>query len=56
MRWLVERRRDEFEDVGAKHMSIQDGCLIFQDDIFERATYVIAAGHWVTVVPEAGDA
>lgn len=61
MRWLVERTTPQgrsgshLEDVGAQHLSISDGCLIFKDDLSQRATYIVAAGYWITVVPDSED-
>lgn len=52
MRWLVERKPDSFEDVGAKYLDVRDGCLFFCDSVFENPTYIIAAGQWVTVTAE----
>jgi hypothetical protein len=52
-RWLVERKADDFEDVGAEYVKIVDGCLMFSDNIFESPTYIIAAGQWLTVCEAA---
>ena len=48
-RWLVERADGEFEDVGANVITIVDGCLKFQNSIFESPVYLVAAGQWRTV-------
>jgi hypothetical protein len=52
MRWLVERKPDSFEDVGAKILDVQDGCLVFRNSVFEHPTYLVAAGQWITVTAE----
>lgn len=49
-RWLVERTRDNFEDVGADSLLIEHGSLAFFDDRGEL-TIAYAAGQWLTVVP-----
>ena len=60
MRWLVERPNrvagTSFEDVGAEHLTIHYGALMFKDDPFEQPTYIIAAGQWLTVIPAADEA
>lgn len=48
VRWLVERKRNDFEDVGAKHVRVESGCLVFRDDLRGEPTVIIAAGHWET--------
>jgi hypothetical protein len=55
VRWLVERTRDQFEDVGAESLEIADGCLVFRagDDPLERPNYIVAAGHWISVCEAA---
>lgn len=54
-RWLVETKRDEFEDVGADVVAVTyGGALVFSSGHpFEREPVVIyAPGQWLTVVPE----
>lgn len=54
MRWLVERKGGEFEDVGADLCGVAYGCLMFTsaDGV---PVYMVAAGEWVTVVPEGDE-
>jgi hypothetical protein len=53
MRWLVERTRDQFEDVDAEYVKIVDGCLEFRDSVWEAPKLLIAAGQWITVFEAA---
>jgi hypothetical protein len=51
-RWLVERTKDNFEDVGAAGFEVLDcGALEFVDDD-GRLTLLIAPGQWLTVCEE----
>jgi hypothetical protein len=50
-RWLVERRKDVFEDVGFEQMAIlPSGALAFFDDDIAETEIVYAPGQWTTVV------
>lgn len=54
-RWIVETRRDVFDDVGADKVEVTyGGALLFSSGHpFEREPVVIyAPGQWLTVAPE----
>jgi hypothetical protein len=52
-RWLVERTRDSFDDVGAENVRIESGCLVFRDGLSDSEPILIyAAGQWLTVCQE----
>lgn len=52
MRYLVERKPDVFEDVGAPTWRVDAGTLFFFDDD-DDLVVAYAQGQWLTVVPEA---
>ena len=53
MRYLVERTRDSFDDVGAAFLELHaSGALIFRDDDGEL-TLIYAPGQWITACPES---
>ena len=54
-RWLVERTKDSFDDVGAETMTVLEcGALKFYNgSVFApRDVLVIAPGQWLTVCEE----
>lgn len=54
-RWIVETKRDVFDDVGADVVEVEHGgALVFKSGhVFEREVVLIyAPGQWLTVVPE----
>ena len=52
MRWLVERKRDDFEDIGADSVRIEFGCLVFRNGLSDsEPVYILAAGEWLIIVP-----
>ncbi|WP_159083916.1 hypothetical protein [Nocardioides terrigena] len=56
MRWLVERSRDNFEDVGAESLTVLDcGALKFWNgSLFAPKDVIyIAPGQWITVCEAA---
>jgi hypothetical protein len=54
MRWLVERKQDVFDDVGAETMKVlSSGALEFTTQ--SRLEVLYAAGQWITVVPDVED-
>ena len=55
MRWIVELKNGELEDVGAHRVAITyGGTLVFQDED-EQLAIAYAPGTWRTVCPEAGE-
>jgi hypothetical protein len=54
-RWLVERSKNVFEDVGAEHLLVQNcGALKFYDGTHREPENIllIAPGQWLTVCEE----
>lgn len=51
LRWLVEVKPDSFEDVGAAHLDVDGGCLVFRSEI-GTVLVAYAVGSWLTVSSE----
>lgn len=50
-RWLVERLKGDFEDVGYEQMAIApSGALVFSKSIWSHPEYVVAPGQWLSVI------
>ena len=52
MSYIVERKPDVFEEVGAPTLMIDAGTLAFYDEDNDLVV-AYAQGQWITVVPEA---
>lgn len=52
MAYMVEVKKDIFEEVGAPFVKIESGTLVFIDDA-NNLVVAYAQGQWLTVVPEA---